>query len=154
MDTETVTTNDWQKLCESQMQRALAGDAKAAQWVAAHKPVEAGSDVEPVNDLEEMTLTERKKLSRFLLLRDSQLAHFPSGLLEWPRVIDAVEKLVHGEATPKDLRELGRAVANIGGLHCYARTVTPAFSDVSKNAEEDAKLQSILDALQLERESA
>lgn len=41
MDTETVSPTDWERLCQSQMQRALAGDAKAAQWVAQHKPIEA-----------------------------------------------------------------------------------------------------------------
>jgi hypothetical protein len=34
----TVAVSEWQRLVDSQMQRALAGDAQAAKWCAEHRP--------------------------------------------------------------------------------------------------------------------
>ena len=58
---ETVTTTDWERLCESQMQRALAGDAKAAAWVAAHKPAASGESAMP--SIEYISKLDLSKLS-------------------------------------------------------------------------------------------
>lgn len=145
---KTLAPDAWQTLCQQQHARALAGDQQAAKWCAQHAPV-SDSEVKPATDLEQLTPTERVKLSNVLQLRDADLAHFPMGHGQWPKVIDFCQKLVTGAATPKDVRVFARAVANIGGLETYASTAgqVPEFCDLSRNAEESAKLQSILDGL-------
>lgn len=49
----TLDPTSWTKLCESQMQRALAGDAQAAKWCADHRP-----DVTAPPDCGEKTMAE------------------------------------------------------------------------------------------------
>lgn len=149
----TVSNDQWAALCEQQHARAMAGDAAAATWCAKHQPEGATGGTRPATTLDELTDVEREKLSHFLLLRDADLAAFPSGLHAWPKIVAFCENLLAGTATAQDLKAFARAVASIGSFDNYARTAgkCPELSDVSRNEEINAGLERILARLDGEK---